>query len=230
MLILYDSDMWLHEYVFDLVAPYACLGCGQESKLICNWCAPDAFPVVPPRCFRCFDLNKDCRVCQACRKIIPLNHVWMLTTYKGLPKKLIYSMKLHASRQAATIIAQELDARLPFFSANHIVTYIPTAPKRVRERGFDHAYLIAKEFASLRGLPMQTLLGRKNTAKQATASRAERLELVKNTYFVTAPLPQSPLLVIDDIVTTGATLTEAARTLRRAGAKTIDGLIFAQTV
>lgn len=220
----------LLDRLFDMVAPYTCIGCGQEGALICTGCAFDAYDEVPDRCFRCFKISADAATCTACYPAARLKHVWVSTTYADNAKRLIQVMKLEACRSATSFIARSLDENAPYFS-DVVVTYAPTSPARVRERGFDHAKNIATEFARLRGLPCATLLARSGSVKQAGASRAERMKQVQGAYRSTATVPPGThIVLIDDVLTTGATICEAAKVLKKAGASQVDGLIFAQTI
>jgi predicted amidophosphoribosyltransferase len=103
---------------------------------------------------------------------------------------------------------------------------------RIRERGFDHSALIAKEFARLRGLPYQPLLTRNGRTKQAGATKIQRVQQIQGVYLPRprASIKDRHILVIDDVTTTGATLIEVANVLRAAGAKNLDALVFAQTI
>ncbi len=218
------------EKLLDIIAPNNCLVCEQENGAICLWCLPDAFPPVPDRCFRCMSVNDNSEVCQKCRKKVTLEHVWCATIYKDHAQELIQHMKFNPDRSACYIIARWLDESMPYFEGV-VITYVPTAPTRVRQRGFDHAKLIAKEFARLRGLSYKSLLSRVGALRQVGSKKQERLEQAKGAYRLisTKNIPKH-VVVIDDIVTTGASLNEVARTLKKGGVKAVDGLVFAQTV
>jgi competence protein ComFC len=140
-------------------------------------------------------------------------------------------MKLNSHRQACSIIATRLDEIAPYYDQDVIVTYIPTSTKRVRERGFDHAKLIAQHFSATRGLKCKNLLLRTTQQKQAGTDRKTRLQQVKGSYQASKPsLNIDQVVLIDDIITTGATLSEATRVLKKSGIKTIESLVFAQPI
>ncbi len=140
-------------------------------------------------------------------------------------------MKLNSHRQACSIIAARLDEIAPYYDKSVVITYVPTSTKRVRERGFDHARLIAQSFAKTRGLQCKNLLLRTTHQKQAGTDRKTRLEQVKGSYQAIAPsINIDQVVLIDDIITTGATLSEATRVLRKAGIRNIESLVFAQPI
>jgi len=205
--------------------------CSTEGTLVCAWCWPELFELAPPRCFACHVHSPEAAVCAKCQASIPLQHVWVVTPYRGGARALVRCMKIDAQRQACRLIARAMHESAPRLS-DILVTSVPTAMARVRERGFDHSGLIAREFAQLRGLPYQPLLTRHGRAKQAGASKSQRAEQIKGAYQLKprASIENSHVLVIDDVTTTGATLAEVATVLQVAGAGQVDALVFAQTI
>lgn len=219
------------QHLFDFVAPYDCLVCGREGKILCTGCSRDVVEPVPSRCFRCFKASKDFSTCKPCKKQSPLERVWAVTCYESYAKELVRHMKFHANRTAATTIGEILDNELPFFPPNTVVSYVPTAPVRVRERGFDHARIIAHAFARYRGLACKTLLVRTGTSSQVGAHRTDRIKQAQHAYEPSGVrISASTVLLIDDVITTGSTLSSAAKTLRKAGFKQISGAVFSQTL
>ena len=121
---------------------------------------------------------------------------------------------------------------LPTNSNDMVVCPLPTAPARIRARGFDHAKLIAKYLADDAGLEQKDYLGRRSNVRQLGSTRAQRLEQMKNEFFVKPGLDLSgkEVLLVDDVVTTGASLSAAAKTLKRAGANRVTAIVFAQKI
>lgn len=158
-----------------------------------------------------------------------MKHVWVRTQYDGMPKQLIHDFKFERKQAAARPIAQLMAESLPYLPPETIITHIPTAPRRVRMRGYDHAALLAKELAKRLGLSHQTLLRRVTQTRQVGSKRAERIKQMERAFEPVSNVPQNAkVLLVDDLVTTGATLESAARVLRNAGVKTIDATVFAQ--
>jgi ComF family protein len=143
---------------------------------------------------------------------------------------LVYRLKFGRAKAAAGIMAAHLDDILPHLAPDTLVTHVPTATSRVRLRGYDHAQLIAQQFARKRGLRYAPLLGRLGQSRQVGAARAERQKQLREAYRSRNPqrIAGASVLVIDDVLTTGATVEAAAHALREAGARHVDAALFAQ--
>jgi ComF family protein len=119
---------------------------------------------------------------------------------------------------------------LPLIAPLHAVVPVPLHPRRRRERGFDQAELLARPLAQAVGIPLRSglLVRTRHTPPQIRRTPHERRENVRGAFALGYPLPvpQARLLLVDDVYTTGATLGECARTLRRGGA----GEIYAVTL
>ncbi|MES2971717.1 MAG: phosphoribosyltransferase family protein [Patescibacteria group bacterium] len=222
--------MPLLDVLLSTLAPHHCIVCGAEGRLVCAWCAPDAFPELPSRCYRCQKLSSDSAVCNTCRKQTALRHVWIRTDYSVAAKELLRLYKFERTRAAANIIAHAMEEMLPYLSDDIIVIAVPTATSRVRQRGYDHAALLARAIAGKRKLLWVPALANLAQTRQVGANRQKRLEQLEDNFLVTKPeiIKGSHILLIDDVLTTGATLETAAKALKQAGAKTVDALIFAQ--
>lgn len=109
-----------------------------------------------------------------------------------------------------------------------LVTWAPTSPRRRRERGFDQAELVARHVARQLGVPCRRLLERDAVGGPQTGrSRAGRLQA--SGFRAHPHVPRARVLLVDDVVTTGATIHAAATTLRRAGAVEVVPVAFAAT-
>lgn len=113
-----------------------------------------------------------------------------------------------------------------------MISWIPLSKKRLRQRGYDQARLIAEEISSKTGLPCRQLLQKvkNNGAQSLTRDAKQRRENVAGVYALCGQTDVSGLriLLVDDVVTTGATMSEAARILRKAGAKAVYGAALAR--
>lgn len=103
-----------------------------------------------------------------------------------------------------------------------MVGSVPTVPSHIRQRGYDHAGLLAKHLARVRQLPYASLLVRKTTDRQVGATRRQRHAQAIAAFGVKtgAPIPRAVLL-FDDVITTGSTIEAAARQLKNAGVETV---------
>ncbi len=194
---------------------------------MCNWCYPDACPALPPRCYNCHAVSPDSAVCSKCRRQTPLKHVWVRTDYDGAAKLLVQKYKFGHARSAAPLIADFMIESLPYFE-DVVVVPVPTATVRIRQRGFDHADLLAKQLAHKINQRYVYALSRLGQTKQVGTKRAQRLAQLSQAFRANLPLDGARVLLVDDVLTTGATLSQAARILRQAGAKTVDAVVFAQ--
>lgn len=120
----------------------------------------------------------------------------------------------------------------PALEAATLVVPMPLSPTRLRERGFNQALELARHLAPLKADAL-TLLRRADGAHQVGATRQERLDHVHDAFWVApdriAKVRGQHLVVLDDVMTTGASMFEAARALRAAGAAHITGLVLART-
>ncbi len=176
-------------------------------------------------------MTRDFEVCPSCRKAVRLKRVYVALEYKGIAKELVYSLKFEGKRQAAEIIAKVMHGLLPLYSSDTIVVSVPTARSRVRQRGFDQTALIARCLAREQKLKFVPALLRHGAARQVGASKKLRQSQVGGLYALrpNVNLQGKEILLVDDVVTTGATLAEVTRVLKQAGAKSVSCAAFAYT-
>jgi ComF family protein len=123
-----------------------------------------------------------------------------------------------------------MSALLPYFEEDIVLTYVPTATSRRRERGYDQAEVITRRLARRNHLPYRRLLARLGQAHQVGSKRSDRIAHVRDAFRPVheAKTKGAHIVLIDDVCTTGASLEAAARTLKRAGAKKVDAIVFSQ--
>ncbi len=224
--------MTLAEKIISVIAPYNCLVCGAEGLVLCGVCEMDAFPALPSRCYRCKQLTKNYAVCPSCQSASRLRRVWVATTYTGTAKTLVGLYKFARVRAARNPIAQSLAETLPFLPHDTIISFVPTATSRLRQRGYDQAELIAREIARVRGLRCERLVTRVSQARQLGATKKQREHQLRDAFIVVRPqiCRSKTIVIVDDVVTTGSTLAAVARVLRDAGVAHVDAAVFAQKV
>jgi ComF family protein len=218
------------ERLVAVIAPHDCLRCGREGKVLCDWCMSEDCLSSPERCYRCKKLTTDSRVCASCKRSSSLRHVWVRSEYDDAAKGLVHKLKFARAQAAAAVIAEMIAETLPYLPPDTLVTHIPTATSRYRQRGYDHAQLIAKHIAVKKGLRYASLLIRSGQSRQVGAKRDQRLKQLAGAYRSRSGhlIEGAHILLVDDVVTTGATIEEAGKTLRLAGARQVSAAIFAQ--
>ena len=195
--------------------------------------------VFPRKCILCRSiLGKDetdlCRVCRTDQPEYPYGkkkvpHVAELTAvwrYEGDVRRSIHRYKFNGARHYADtygrLLAMRISRDLP---PADIITWVPVSRKRRRARGYDQVELLAKAVGPELGLPVEQLLEkfRDNRANSGLKTPAERRANVLGVYRAIDPeaLRSKRVLLLDDIVTTGATASECARVLLTAGAEEV---------
>lgn len=223
--------MQILEKLVSIAAPHYCLGCGAEGSLLCNYCNYD-LPSVPSRCFRCQIETKVFKVCPGCCRKTVLKHVWVRTLYQDLAQQLLHEYKFERAGSAHKTVARAMNDTLPHIPKDAVVVAVPTATARRRLRGYDHALLLAKEIANRNGLVYAQPLTRLTQSRQVGATRHKRRTQLEKAFLVTKKdqIKDKNILLVDDVVTTGATLEAVSRLLKENGAKKIDAVVFAQRI
>ena len=210
--------------LIELIAPNACRVCQRPGAALCLECLRGRVSPRPRDCYLCYWGTSHGQVCIGCWRISPLEGTTVVSRYEGVIRDLVISLKTHNDRWAAEVLGAMI-ARgiLGCGRTFQLVTAVPTSPGRYRERGYNPAELIAKAVAANLELPYRPLLLRLTTLHQIGQNRAQRWQQIRGAFYVPRPssVEAKAILVVDDILTTGATLEEVARTLRAAGAVTV---------
>lgn len=207
---------------------------------MCNDCLMVAGEPPPPRCAGCKSLSENYQTCSSCRSWLDIYAVYVANSYEGLYKQLVRSYKFELQRQAVTPMAHMMSAiAVPYLThTDTVLCPLPTAPKRIRARGFDHVMLLAKTFKKQLPSNVQnrmvlcSALHRHSNSRQMGSSRDQRIRQISNEFYITNPslVLNRHVVIIDDVSTTGASLAAAARTLKDAGAARIYAVVFAQKI
>ena len=227
--------------------PPFCLICGkgtpdEGSLLVCTACLRDVTLIVRPSCPRCgkpFPTARgDDHVCGECLHTTSNIHsVRALGTYEGTLRKIVHLIKYRRKAAVAVVLERLLERHGHWgdgAAASDIIVPVPLHKQRLRERGFNQAVLwgnvVGKKFC----IPVErnVILRTRWTDPQVTLRGRERENNVLNAFSVRKPalLRNTKVLLVDDVYTTGATMKECARVLRKAGASRIDGLVIARAI
>jgi len=195
--------------------------------------------IAPPRCALCAG-NCPARVqlCDRCESqldvmrpgfapIAGLELAWSAAPYEGVARDLVVALKFGPRPTLARRVAAAIVERAPGELREGAIVPVPAAPWRHRWRGFDPAEAIAAELGAGAGLPVCRCLRRSQGRRQVGRPRAERLASPPRVR-LTEPPPERAVLV-DDVVTTGATLGACARALRSDGCDRIVAVAFARS-
>jgi ComF family protein len=202
-----------------VVAPHLCSGCGQIGSTFCDNCKYNISNEPFSGCILC-EKSAITGICDDHK--VAFNQAWVVGIRSGALQRLIGGFKFRNMKSSSFDLADLLHKRLPRLPITTVIVPIPTTAAHIRERGYDHAALIAHELGRIRHLPVQRLLVRNNSFVQHHASRKNRLIQAATAFKIEGIVNSStPYIILDDVVTTGATIAQAALLLKNAGANTI---------
>lgn len=221
--------------LWELLFPSRCLGCGFRGAVLCIECRPKVPWLSAAVCPRCALRSRGGRLCERCQRgASRLSSVRAACTFDGVIRTAIHQLKFRRARFLsfflAQVLAEEL-ARRPLEA--DLVLPVPLSPGRRRDRGYNQAELIAHELARLGCLPPPAagLLVRPADGRpQVGLPAAERRRNLRGAF--TCPrvelIASRRCLLIDDVMTTGATLDACAQPLLEAGAERVMALVVAR--
>lgn len=223
-------DDWL-EFFFP--TPRMCLLCHtrQDQLGVCEACHAryEEKRRRYGQCQRCGTFGVRAAVCDTCRNwpnyFTGNTALW---PYQGEVRDAIVHFKFHHEPWRASAFAEQL---LPYVEGNALLIPVPLHAKRLRERGYNQSALLVQALCrqgDLRSAP-DTLVRTVNTVHQVGRTRSERMENMREAFAVSDPtvIQGQEVVLVDDILTTGATLLMCARTLHAAGAIRVRSITLA---
>lgn len=214
----------------DWLFPPTCLLCGDTGTAgrdLCRPCA-ESLPLNHPACPRCarslpFETDTPCGLCQ--RRQPAFDRSFALFRYEEPVRHLIKALKFHARYPCARLLGELMaDALTGQEDLPKLIIPIPLHPSRYRHRGHNQSLEIARALSHRLHIPLelQSCIRAKATQPQTELKAKERLRNVRHAFAVVRPIAAEHVAILDDVITTGATVNELAKALRKAGVKRVD--------
>jgi competence protein ComFC len=216
----------------DLFYPERCVGCERRaSDVLCRTCF-DALPRVgSPVCGRCgLPTAFATFVCEECKNVdFGFQSARAPLKYDGIGKQVVHALKYRGYKRVVGRLAAPLMLQVVGEDHFDAVVPVPLHSSRLRKRGFNQAELLARGVAEkMKATVSDTLEVVRSTRDQVELSAAQRRANVAGAYTATKPL-RGKILLIDDVFTTGATMSACAGTMVRAGAEEVHALSLCRT-
>jgi ComF family protein len=217
--------------LLDLVFPRGCVVCGSDGAVLCANCERGLEWLGKPLCERCGAPTawpvERCRECAGRR--IAFARARAAVAYDDSAKRLVGAWKERGQRTLAELAAELVDGVVPRPSA-YTITFVPADHDRLLKRGHNPAHRLAAELGARWQLPVVPLLRRApGRAPQKGLTLAERRRNVRGAFSPTGAVPKT-IVLVDDVYTSGATVSAAATALRKGGARRVDVVTFARAV
>jgi len=240
----------------DACLPATCVVCaGDEPSGLCAACEYDLPGSRARRCIRCGLLVGECSAnakpdasddheahleCGACAAAPPAcSRTVVLADYAAPLDRVVHALKFgrdaSIARPLGRLLARRADQAIESLPAHLlstlVVTAVPLARRRLATRGFNQSLEIARTFARARSLPLEhrLLARRRESAPASTLHAQERRAALHGAFDAPVRLDGRAVIVVDDVMTTGATLEAAAEALLRAGAASVINCVVART-
>ena len=221
----------------NLLFPSTCPVCGNDSDShrhnpVCAACWKGIERYSGPACLLCGLplVSEYATYCESCLKSPPsFSKIIYYGIYDGALRKAVHLLKFKGIKRLARPIA-ELLSELPIPDADGVVP-VPLHSKKLREREFNQTALISRHLSRQSGIPLllDILKKDKATLPQTDVTGKERLKNVKNTFTAGKSVTGLRLILVDDVITTGATVYECAKVLKKAGAESITVVALARS-
>ena len=210
-----------------------CVLCGANSgaNMLCPACHA-GLPRIKPACPRCA-APSDGQVCGACLQHPPaFERARTALDYTFPADKLIQALKYTHQLALARLLGEILSTAVQDQPRPDWILPMPLHPARLRERGFNQAHEIAKILAKKLSLPLAPALATRavNTPPQAALALDARQKNVKGAFVCQADVKGRHIALVDDVMTSGATLNELAKTLKQGGAHEVSVWVVARAI
>lgn len=205
---------------------------GAAAGVLCAECDADLPRLAAPACPCCALATRDGALCGRCLAQSPAYDGTVAALAYAFPADvLVQALKFRSELALAPFLGGLLAARLPRGTRVDFILPVPLSAARLRERGFNQALEIARPVAAATGCALAPQLAERSrdTLPQLDLPLVERARNVRGAFRCTRALPGAEVALLDDVMTTGATLDELAATLKRAGATRVVNWVVART-
>lgn len=234
--------------ILNHILPMSCGACGirltdDPLPFACRSCWARIAPLPQPRCPRCgfpfaspvaLTYSPD-HTCATCRRRKPsYTRAWSLFPYESPLRDLVHLLKYKNKMVLGSVLGRLMCKHLPAFPELDLVLPVPLGPYRLLEREYNQSLLLADAIARAIGKPLDwsSLVRIRQTTPQTALPRRARLKNLRRTFAVarSGRISGRRVLLVDDVFTTGTTVNECAKTLRRAGSAEVYVVTLARTL
>lgn len=229
-------------FLKDLFFPKFCLGCGYVGAYLCSSCQNKLKPISQDVCLYCKKTSLFGLTHLSCRKNFNVDGLISLYYYNPILKIIIKNIKYRLATEVwqefYKIIRPDEIEKLGFYkklSLDFVIQPIPLTKNKYNERGFNQAFLMTKFFQEFINFPIVDLLVRKKeiSAQAQTGDKRKRYSNIRGVFAINNDRRSVihhtlEIILIDDVVTSGSTIKEAARILKKAGVRKVYVLALAK--
>lgn len=207
--------------LLEIIAPYPCIYCKKLRAAVCENCKYNIEMIASMNCLLCHSSLLKMQCNEPGCKLFSVPQ-FVAAEREGVLAELLSVYKFQPARSYSRVLAGLLDDVVPILPQNACVVAVPTSRQHIRQRGFDHITLLARQFAKRRDLKAEDVLVRHHNRRQVGSSRSQRFSNASSAYSCNVALsPDKTYVLVDDVTTTGATLLYAYESLVAAGAKKV---------
>ncbi len=230
---------FFRKFILDVLFPIECVSCKAEGTWACEACRKRILIKVEDDCLICKRPSPSGKICFACQKSCTLGGLFSFLDYDHLlVKQLLKVAKYGYVKDALNPLIQTVEpylmSKLGWLEIDPralVFVPVPLHPRRLRDRGFNQAEIIARRFAEVSGGQfVSALVRRRHLPAQASLDEFDRARNIKGNILCTDPqaIQGKFVCLVDDVVTTGSTLDECGRALRAASASEVWGIVLAK--
>lgn len=213
--------------ILDLFFPNRCIDCNRiidSQLLVCNFCFEHIH-------FTHFNYFEDNSIKEKCKLLFPVENTYALMQFEkeDLSRKIIHELKYRSREKVGKILAEWISERLDFTTEKpDVLVSVPLHPKKEKERGYNQLHLFTETLSRLYDIPFEHDLIKRNhySKAQALKNKKHRLE-TQNTFSITKSISGKHILLIDDVFTTGNTLSSIAWEILNSGNNKVSVLVMA---